>query len=164
MSLVTKMRNLTGSVPTELLEHGLLGRGIIASVEQTAVSTGPDFDPAHVCVFTVEVALHNTPRYSASCQQAVNATALPQLMLSGATVAVRVDPDDHSRIALSLCEEPQTVTIVGQGDPGTGFAMGIRNSTSQLIDTFAQRRPEGPDHKIVIDWDTALPQVEQATA
>jgi hypothetical protein len=66
MGLLNKMRNLTGSVPKELLEQGLLGRGIIVSVKQTGVSTGADFDAAHVCVFTVEVALDNTPRYTAT--------------------------------------------------------------------------------------------------
>src|SRR4029077_80760 len=101
MGLLSKMRNISGSVPRELLEHGLIGRGIIVSVQQTSVSTGADFDPAHVCVFTVEVALDSTPRYSATCRQAVRATLLPQLMLPGATVAVRVDASDHSRIALS---------------------------------------------------------------
>ena len=106
MGLLSKMRNLTGSVPKELLENGLLGRGIIVSVQQTGVSTGADFDPSHVCVFTVEVALDNVPRYTATCRQAVRATILPQLMMPGATVAVRVDQADHSRIALSLGEAP----------------------------------------------------------
>ena len=102
MGLFNKMRNLAGSVPKELLENGLLGRGIIVSIQQTSVSTGVDFDPSHVCVFTVEVALDNVPRYTATCRQAVRATVLPQLMMPGATVAVRVDPNEHSRIALSL--------------------------------------------------------------
>jgi hypothetical protein len=66
MGILNKMRNLTGSVPKELLERGQLGRGIIVSVQQTGVSTGVDFDPAHVCVFTVEVALDNVPRYTAT--------------------------------------------------------------------------------------------------
>jgi hypothetical protein len=125
MGLFDKMRNLTGSVPKELLERGLLGRGIIVSVQQTGVSTGVDFDPAHVCVFTVEVALDNVPRYTATCRQAVKATILPQLMMGGATVAVRVDPQDHSRIALSLGEEPPTVTMASSGDPNTASAARI---------------------------------------
>jgi hypothetical protein len=125
MGLLSKMRNLTGAVPKELLEHGLLGRGIIVSVQQTGVSTGVDFDPSHVCVFTVEVALDNTPRYNATCRQAVRATVLPQLMLPGATVAVRVDQQDHSRIALSLGEDPPTVTLASEGDPNTGSAARI---------------------------------------
>lgn len=125
MGLLSKMRNLTGAVPKELLEHGLLGRGIIVSVQQTGVSTGADFDPAHVCVFTVEVALDNIPRYNATCRQAVRATILPQLMAPGATVAVRVDPSDHSQFALSLGEDPPTVTLAADGDPNTGSAARI---------------------------------------
>ena len=125
MGLLNKMRNLTGSVPKELLEQGLLGRGIIVSVQQTSVSTGVDFDPAHVCVFTVEVALDSVPRYTATCRQAVRATILPQLMMPGATVAVRVDPNDRSRIALSLGEQPPTVTMAGSGDANTGSAARI---------------------------------------
>lgn len=79
MGLLSKARALTGAVPKELLEEGLLVRGIIVDVAQTSVSTGPDFDPAHVCVFTLEVALDDVPRYTASCRQAVRATVLPRL-------------------------------------------------------------------------------------
>ncbi len=125
MGLFDKMRNLTGSVPKELLERGLLGRGIVVGIEQTKVSTGADFDPAHVCIFTLEVALDNEPRYTATCRQAVRATNLPRLMTAGTTVAVRVDPDDHSRVALSLGEEPPTVTMASSGDPNTGSAARI---------------------------------------
>ena len=125
MGLLNKMRNLTGAVPKELLEQGLLGRGIIVSIQQTSVSTGADFDPAHVCVFTVEVTLDNVPRYTATCRQAVKATVLPQLMLPGATVAVRVDPNDRDRIALSLGEQPPVVTMASSGDPNTSSAARI---------------------------------------
>ena len=124
MGLINKMRTLTGSVSKDLLEHGLLGRGIIVSIQQTGVSTGAEFDPAHVCVFTVEVALDNVPRYTATCRQAVRATVLPQLMMPGAAVAVRADPDQHERIALSLGEEPPVVTMA-DGGPNTGSAARI---------------------------------------
>ncbi len=125
MGLLNKMRNLTGAVPKQLLEQGLRGRGIIVSIQQTSVSTGADFDPAHVCVFTVEVTLDNVPRYTATCRQAVKATVLPQLMLPGATVAVRVDPSDRNRIALSLGEQPPVVTMASSGDPNTSSAARI---------------------------------------
>jgi hypothetical protein len=125
MGLFNKMRNLAGAVPKELLHNGLLGRGIIVSIQQTSVSTGVDVDPSHVCVFTVEVALDNVPRYTATCRQAVKATILPQLMMPGATVAVRVDANDHSRIALSLGEQPPTVTLAASGDANTSSAARI---------------------------------------
>jgi hypothetical protein len=164
MGLFNKMRTLTGAVPKELLQNGLLGRGIIVSIQQTSVSTGADFDPSHVCVFMVEVALDDVPRYTATCRQAVKATVLPQLMLPGATVAVRVDSNDHSRIALSLGEAPPTVTMTS-ADPNTRSAaqileygvpckavivqsqpMGMRNSSGKdmyafVLTVMAERRP-----------------------
>jgi hypothetical protein len=142
MGLLSKMRNLTGSVPKELLENGLLGRAIIVSIQQTSVSTGVDFDPAHVCVFTVEVALDNEPGYTATCRQAVRATLLPRLMAPGATVAVRVDPNDHSRIALSLAEEPPTVTITSS-DPNTGSAARILEYGVPCRAVIVQSQPLG---------------------
>jgi hypothetical protein len=143
MGLFNKMRNLAGSVPKELLQNGLLGRGIIVSIQQTSVSTGADFDPAHVCVFTVEVAIDNVPRYTATCRQAVRATILPQLMLPGATVAVRVDPNDHSRIALSLGEEPPTVTMASSVDPNTGSAARILEYGEPCRAVIVQSQPMG---------------------
>ncbi len=143
MGLLNKMRNLAGSVPKDLLENGHLGRGIIVSVQQTGVSTGADFDPSHVCVFTVEVALDNVPRYTATCRQAVRATILPQLMMPGAAVAVRVDPSDSSRIALSLGEEPPTVTIAGSGDPNTASASRILELGLQCKAVIVQSQPLG---------------------
>jgi hypothetical protein len=126
MGLFSKMRDLAGAPSKELMEHGLLGRGIITAIKQTGVSTGVDFDPSHVCLFTVEVSLDTTPRYTATCRQAVKATILPQLMMGGATVAVRVDPDDHSHIALDLHTEPPVITVSAQdGDAKTGSAAEI---------------------------------------
>lgn len=143
MGLFSKMRNLTGSVPKELIENGRLGRGIIVSIQQTSVSTGVDFDPSHVCVFTVEVALDNVPRYTATCRQAVRATVLPQLMMPGATVAVRVDPNDRSRIALSLGEAPPTVTMASSGDPNTGSAARILEYGERCTAVIVQSQPMG---------------------
>jgi hypothetical protein len=143
MGLFNKMRNLAGSVPKELLQNGLLGRGIIVSIQQTSVSTGVDFDPSHVCVFTVEVALDDVPRYTATCRQAVRATILPQLMMPGATVAVRVDPNDRTRIALSLAEAPPTVTMASSGDPNTGSAARILEYGVPCRAVIVQSQPMG---------------------
>ena len=124
MGLFKKMKEMAGSPSAELLEKGILGQGIITDVQRTSVSTGTDRNPSHVCVFTVEVSLDNTPRYTAQVRQAVPEMVLPQLMSGQAMVAVRVNPDDHSQIALSLGEEPPTVTA-SSGDEKTSSAAEI---------------------------------------
>lgn len=116
MNVRSRARNSTESASRELLKDGLLGRGVVVSVQQTSATIGPESDPARVCVFSIEVALDAVPRFSASCRQAVRAAILPQLMLPEAVVAVRVDPDDHTRIALSPDEAPPVVTTTGSGD------------------------------------------------
>ncbi len=143
MGLLGKMKSMTGAVPKELLENGLLGRGIIAAVQQTSVSTGVDFNPSHVCVFTLEVALDGVPRYQATCRQAILATVLPQLMTPGATVAVRVDPKDRSRVAISLGEEPPVVTMASSGDANTGSAARILEEGVPCKVVIVQSQPLG---------------------
>jgi len=125
----------------QLLEKGRLGRGIVVSVQQTLVRTGVDLDPSHVCVFTVEVALDDGPRYTATCRQAVSATVLPRLVMPGVTVAVRADPSDRSRIALSLGEEPPTVPT--SGDPRIGSAAPILELGAPCRAVIVQSQPLG---------------------
>lgn len=142
MGLFSKVRELTGSPSRELLQHGLLGQGIITGVKQTGVSSGPDFNPSHVCVFTVEVSLDNTPRYTATCRQAILATVLPQLLGGGTTVAVRVDPEDHSKIALDLTTPPPVITVSSSsGDANTGSADEILETGSPCRAVIVESMP-----------------------
>jgi hypothetical protein len=94
-------------------------------------------------VFTVEVALDNVPRYTATCRQAVRATILPQLTAPGTTIAVRVDPDDHSRVALSLGEAPPTVTMASSGDANTSSAARILEQGVSCKAVIVQSQPLG---------------------
>jgi hypothetical protein len=151
MGLFSKVRKMTGSVSRDLLENGLLGRGIITDVQQTSVSTGSDFNPSHVCVFTVEVSLDNVPRYTATCRQAIRATVLPQLTTGQSTVAVRVNPDDHQEIALSLGEEPPTVTLAASGDSKSGSAAEILANGEDCRAVIVQSQALGSRNQQGID-------------
>jgi hypothetical protein len=156
MGLFKKIRSATGSVPRKLLEEGLLGRGIIIDVKQTGVSTGADFNPAHVCIFNVEVTLDNVPRYTATCRQAVLATVMPQLMSGQATVAVRVNPEDHSEIALSLGEAPPTVTMAATGDKNTASAADILANGEDCRAVIVESQPLGTKNQGGVDMYALL--------
>jgi hypothetical protein len=107
------------------------------------VSTGADFNPAHVCIFTVEIQLDNEPRYTATCRQAILATVLPQLISGEPTVAVRVDPEDHEHFCLSLNEAPPTVTMAASGDANTGSAAEILEYGEPCKVVIVQSQPLG---------------------
>jgi hypothetical protein len=109
----------------ELLARGLPGRGVIVSVQRTAASSGAGDALALVCVFTVEVTLRGVPRYTATCRQTVRAALLPRLISADAIVAVRVDPGDHSRIALAPGEQPPSFTVARSNDQNAWSAARI---------------------------------------
>lgn len=122
MGLFSKMRGFSGAVPKELLSDGLLGRGLILEISQTGVSVG-EVDPSLVCEISVEVMLDEVPRYAATCRQGIPTTAFGQLVPGQTMVAIRVNPKDHSEVALSLAEEPPTVKLVaGQDDKALSAA------------------------------------------
>jgi hypothetical protein len=64
-------------------------------------------------------------------------------MLPGATVAVRVDRDDHSHVALSLGEDPPTVTMAAEGDPNTGSAVRILAEGAPCKAIIVESQPLG---------------------
>jgi hypothetical protein len=116
------------------------------------VSTGVDFDPSHVCVFTVEVSLDNVARYVATCRQAIRATILPQLLGGGATVAVRVDADDHSQIALDLASEPPVITVsANDRDAKTGSAAEILDLGGPCRAVIIESLPLGRRNQVGVD-------------
>jgi hypothetical protein len=157
VGLFKKMRELGGGVSKELLENGLLGRGIITGIQRTGVSTGSEMDPSHVCIFTVEVSLDNTPRYTATCRQAVRATTMPQLMSGEVTVAVRVNPNDHNEIALDLATEPPTVTMSAEsGDENVGSASQILEQGVPCRAVIVQTQPLGKKNPKGIDMHAFL--------
>ena len=142
MGLFSKMRGFTGAVPKELLSDGLLGRGIVFEVIETGVSVG-EVDPALVCDISVEVMLDDVPRYTAKCRQAIPTTVLPRLTTGQAMVAVRVNPRDHDEIALSLGEEPPTVTMTAGEDEKTLSAADILENGAPCRAVIVESQPLG---------------------
>jgi hypothetical protein len=140
VGIFKKLQNMAGGVSRELMNNGLLGRGQITNVQQTSVSTGGDDDPHPVCVFTVQVALDNTPVYEATCRQSVPLMVLPQLA-GGAVVAVRVSPDDKSEIALDLATDPPVVAMAAQDGQETAADILAKGSPARAV--IVQSQPLG---------------------
>jgi hypothetical protein len=148
VGMFKKLKEMAGGVSKELMQNGLLGRGQITNVEQTRVSTGSDDNPSPVCIFTVQVALDNVPPYEATCRQAVPMMVLPQLA-GGAVVAVRVDPNDHSVIALDLGTEPPTISLAAQ--PGQETAADILSKGSDARAVIIESAPLGMKNPAGLD-------------
>lgn len=104
-------RQLTGTVDPALLQNGILGQGLVMSVQETGTSVGSEHDPRPVCEFEVQVRLDSEPPFVARVRQSVQLARVPQFVPGQTLLAVRVDPQDHTRVALDFSQEPPTVTV-----------------------------------------------------
>jgi len=103
MGILKKLKQSAGVVSKDLLKDGLLGRGQIThAAKQPGISMGggDSGSKSVLCKFTVQVVLDNVPPYEATCKLWVSPGEISQFESGGAVVAVRVNPDDHSEIAI----------------------------------------------------------------
>jgi hypothetical protein len=121
MGFLSRAASAMGHVDKGLLKDGLLGRGHVTGCRRTAVSTGNQVQSV-VCNLTVDVELEDRPVYTATCKHPIQIPYLPQFESGQGFVAVRVDPEDQSRIALDLTHEVPPArdgTTDAQMDPTT---------------------------------------------
>ncbi|HEX4521364.1 MAG TPA: hypothetical protein VH063_17455 [Gaiellaceae bacterium] len=93
------------SVPADLV-NGILGRAGLVDVQKTPVGAMVD------CTVTVGVRLvDGSNPYRTSCHALVTPDQAEHLIPGSTFLTIRADPNDHTRIALSLNEETPVVTI-----------------------------------------------------
>jgi hypothetical protein len=96
-----RLRDITGCIDHELLEHGRPGHGVVTDVEveRTVRAGSAEY---HVCRLTVRLQVDNEEPYTTVVHQRIPVDVLPALAGGAATVAVRVDPADRRTVALDL--------------------------------------------------------------
>jgi len=143
-------QKLTGGADTQLLQTGIPGRGVILAVQPggTTLQIANGLTE-RACTFTVEVTLDNTPAYQASCKQRVQEVYIPQFVPGATVVAVRVDPQDLSRIVLDFNNPPPTVTVANQ--PGQESAADILATGIPARAVIVQTQPLGMQNAAGVD-------------
>ncbi|MBV8194560.1 MAG: hypothetical protein JOY80_03440 [Candidatus Dormibacteraeota bacterium] len=129
MGFMDKIREMGGGVSPELLQNGILARGEVLNIQQTGmqVSHGEITNTRQVCDVLLAVYMDNTPEFQATVHQGIPVLLLQQMASGNAVVAVRVDPNDHSKVAIDFDSEVPTVTLAaGQANVG---------SAAQLLET-----------------------------
>lgn len=104
MGFLKKTARALGKLDTDLIERGLLARGKVVACRRTGWTVGVQVKSV-VCELTVEVELEDRPVYTAECKHPVQMPYLPQFESGQAYFAVRVDPDDHTNIALDTAHD-----------------------------------------------------------
>jgi hypothetical protein len=142
------LRKITGGTDKKLLQTGLLGQGLITDVRitGTTVQTGNGL-VQRSCVFTVQVTLDGKEPYEATCKQRVLEVQIPQFQPGSTTVAVRVNAEDPTDIALDLATAPPEVTMAaGSGDHSAATVLATGEPAQAVIVESAslnKRNPSG---------------------
>jgi hypothetical protein len=129
MGFFKKVGASLGHVDKHLLKTGILASGRVVECKMTGMGIGGDSSgngSERVCDVTVDVSgVPGRETYRATCKHPIPLIYVPQMQVEGATVAVRVDPDDPQNIALDLATSPPEVADAGAGagidaDPDAG--------------------------------------------
>ena len=106
------IRNVTGGTDNELIATGTLGRADLLGVDVSG--TTMQFGNGLVerkCTFTLQVYLEGEAPYQATCVQRVQEVYIPQLIPGQTVLAVRVNPADHTEVAIDFASEVPNVKI-----------------------------------------------------
>ncbi|HEX4220019.1 MAG TPA: hypothetical protein VHZ02_16695 [Acidimicrobiales bacterium] len=142
------LRKITGGTDKKLLTTGLLGQGLITDLQLTGttVQSGNGL-VQRACVFTVQVSLDGKEPYLATCKQRVVEVQIPQFQAGSTVVAVRVNPEDPTDIALDLASAPPEVTTpAGSGDHSAAHILATGQPAEAVIvesQALNKRNPAG---------------------
>jgi len=102
--------NLIGSVDSEVIANGILGRGEITNVSMAGMTLKTNNNLVQrKCTFSMNVMIDNVAPFQASAVQRIPEVAITKLA-KGVVVPVRVDPKDHSKVYIDFASELPTVT------------------------------------------------------
>jgi hypothetical protein len=122
------LSNLIGSADTAVIHNGILGRGEITNVQMSGMTLQSGNGLVErKCTITANVYLDNTPMFVATIVQRVQEIVIPQLSSGSAVVAVRVDPNDHTKVAIDFDSEVPEVTLARTTDNAHSAAYLLAN-------------------------------------
>lgn len=119
-SIADGFRQFTGGVDPELMTTGLLARGEITGISLSGTTMTVMNGPVERnCTFTLRVMMDGRPPFDATVTQRVQEIFIAQLQQPGVAVAVRVDPNDQSKVAIDFGTEPPVVNLPESTGPGS---------------------------------------------
>ena len=130
----------TGTPDSALLQTGLLGRGEITGFTASGmtVQVGNSL-VERKCDMTVTVYLDATAPFQAAISQRVPEVYIPQLASGSAVVAVRVDPNDHTRVALDLTTPVPEITMpAAQGHDSAAWVLANGTPITVVLVAFSK--------------------------
>ena len=145
--LAAGFNKMTGGVDEQLLATGVLARGEVLSMDLSGTTVQVMNGLVERTVtFTLNVLMDGQAPFQATCSQRVQEVLIPQLQQPGVVLAVRVDPADHSKVAIDFASQPPEVTMPESTGPGS--AKDILANGKPIVVVLVANQPVGiKNHK-----------------
>ena len=145
--LAAGFNKMTGGVDQQLLATGVLARGEVLGMDLSGTTVQVMNGLVERTVtFTLNVLMDGQPAFQATCSQRVQEVLIPQLQQPGVVLAVRVDPADHTKVAIDFASQPPEVTMAESTGPGS--AKDILANGKPIVVVLVANQPVGiKNHK-----------------
>jgi hypothetical protein len=110
--LINSANEALGGADSELIQNGVLGRGEVLGIDASGMTLQIGNGLVErKCTVTLNVMIDGQQPWQAQVSQRIQEVYIPQLSSGGAVVAVRVDPNDHSKVAIDFNTPVPEVTL-----------------------------------------------------
>lgn len=110
--LIKGANEALGGADSDVIQNGILGRGEVIGVDASGMTLQIGNGLVErKCTITMNVMIDGQQPWQAQVTQRIQEVYIPQLSSGGAIVAVRVDPTDHSKIAIDFNTPVPEVTL-----------------------------------------------------
>jgi hypothetical protein len=165
--LLNSANQAFGGADAEVIQNGIVGRGEVLGVDASGMTLQIGNGLVErKCTLTLNVMIDGQQPWQAQVTQRIQEVYIPQLSAGGAVVAVRVDPNDHSRIAIDFDTPVPEVTL--PASEGQNSAAWILEHGKPITVVLVANSPIGvknakgdPVHALTLTVATGVPEPYQ---
>ena len=173
--LIKGANEAIGGADAEVLQNGILGRGEVIGIDASGMTLQIGNGLVErKCTVTLNVMIDGQQPWQAQVSQRIQEVYIPQLSAGGAVVAVKVDPADHSKVAIDFESPVPEVTlpasegqnsaawILEHGKPITvvlvaNSAIGVKNAKGDPVQALTLTVATGVPEPYQIQVGNAVP-------
>ncbi|MEO8262509.1 MAG: hypothetical protein ABI566_08050 [Pseudolysinimonas sp.] len=165
--LIDGANEAIGGADADVLQNGILGRGEVIGIDASGMTLQIGNGLVErKCTVTMNVMIDGQQPWQAQVSQRIQEVYIPQLSAGGAVVAVKVDPNDHSKIAIDFDSPVPEVTLPASEGPNS--AAGILAGGKPITVVLVANTPIGvksakgdPVHALTLTVATGVPEPYQ---
>ena len=110
--LIKGANEALGGADADVIQNGILGRGEVTGIDVSGMTLQIGNGLVErKCTITMNVMIDGQQPWQAQVVQRIQEVYIPQLSAGGAIVAVKVDPNDHSKVAIDFDTPVPEVTL-----------------------------------------------------